>query len=495
MLKTLYGLILLFHLVPCSVVYGGMQGDDLEIEIGNTPIDVSIEPNIKHFRDDSKLLTLNEYLAGRIHDPKFKQKDPSSPRANIWFTVKVRNTVSKIKKAYFYCQIPLFYAKLSYFDNGALATKEAGESVSQNNWDIDHNRIIFKIEVPPHATRSFHFVLQTDSASRINWRLVDFDKYTSLITKEKFLLGVFTGLILIILCYYLFLYFSIWERSYLFYVLHLASFLMVIVSVDGNGRQYLWSNNPYWNLHSMAFFGGLSPFFGLFFMKYFLDIPDVSKVLNTVLNCLVVITFIHTVASLFGDPIDNNLRGNIIGAVIVLFMLAPGVYCLIKGFRRARFYILANVFLILGVFAFTLANLKIFDSSLFSTYGMHIGVTFEVLFFSLALADRVNIERRQKIAAQKDITEKLLAVSNRFAHEVNNPLAIIDLSVSQIVEIKEKNGEHTVKIDHKCIKVRDQVARIQKVIQIIQSLSADESRYTQLLDEKTINLLERKKAG
>ena len=82
------------------------------------------------------------------------------------------------------------------------------------------------------------------------------------------------------------------------------------------------------------------------------------------------------------------------------------------------------------------------------------------------------------------------AVSNRFAHEVNNPLAIIDLTVGQIIEIKERNLKE-IKITDKCLKVKDQVARIHEVVKIIQSLSADEQKYEQLLDEKIINILER----
>ena len=383
-----------------------------EIEIGKNPIDISILPDTPHFRDDSKLLSLDEYLKGNLDDSRYKEKDPKSPRANIWFTIRVKNTEAQPRELYFYCQIPLFYSTVSYFNNGQLVEKQAGESVPHQKWDIDYNRIIFKVEVPENSSRDFHFRMETDGALRINWRLLDFENYTSIIAREKYLLGIFTGMILIILCYYLFLYFSIWERSYLFYDLHLACFLMLIISVDGHGRQFLWSYSAYWNLHSMAFFGGLTPFFGLFFMKYFLDIPDVSRTLNAVLNVLICVSFVHTVACLFGSPIENNIRGNIIGAITVVFMLGPGIYCLKQGMRRARFYILANLFLILGVLAFTLANLKVFNSSIFSAYGMHIGATFEVLFFSLALADRVNIEKRQKIAAKQNLTEKLLTVSN-----------------------------------------------------------------------------------
>ncbi|MDV7399309.1 7TM-DISM domain-containing protein, partial [Arthrospira platensis SPKY1] len=85
--------------------------------------------------------------------------------------------------------------------------------------------------------------------------------------------------------------------------------------------------------------------------------------------------------------------------------LSAGIYTLSRGLRSARYYVLAYTWLLVVCFVVALGKFGIISHTLLSQYAIEICSVIEVVMLSFALADRINEERRQKFAAQRQALE------------------------------------------------------------------------------------------
>jgi two-component system, sensor histidine kinase LadS len=95
-------------------------------------------------------------------------------------------------------------------------------------------------------------------------------------------------------------------------------------------------------------------------------------------------------------------------------VFAGGVVALRRGDRPARWFLLAWATLLVGLLAYALRFIDLLPANLFTLYGVQIGSGIEALLLSIALADRINIMKRDKEAAQA----QALAASQRSEKEL-----------------------------------------------------------------------------
>jgi class 3 adenylate cyclase len=95
--------------------------------------------------------------------------------------------------------------------------------------------------------------------------------------------------------------------------------------------------------------------------------------------------------------------------LILMFIAASIAYK--RGYRAARFYILATSFYFTGVIIFILKTFALIPYSFFTDKSMEIGSALEMVLFSIALADRINIYKAQRESALR-ANEKLVKEQN-----------------------------------------------------------------------------------
>src|SRR5699024_11979620 len=95
-------------------------------------------------------------------------------------------------------------------------------------------------------------------------------RYHEKIQYESFILGIFFGIILVMIIYNFFLFIGLRMRSYLFYVIMILFTLLGQLSINGIAFQYLWPNSPQWNLIAVPIFVSLACIFILLFSCFFL---------------------------------------------------------------------------------------------------------------------------------------------------------------------------------------------------------------------------------
>ena len=89
-----------------------------------------------------------------------------------------------------------------------------------------------------------------------------------------------------------------------------------------------------------------------------------------------------------------------ISFLLVLALIWAGLVVLRKGYQPAKFYVVAWSFLLVGVVIFILKDFDLIPYNFFTVKSMQIGSAVEALLLSMALANRINLLKKEKEEAQ-----------------------------------------------------------------------------------------------
>ncbi|MDM8537525.1 7TM diverse intracellular signaling domain-containing protein, partial [Desulfobacterales bacterium HSG17] len=195
---------------------------------------------------------------------------------------------------------------------------------------------------------------------------------------------------------------SVKDKNYLFYIFYISSYILFQISLNGIAYEYLWPDYPSWGNKAVPFFMGLTGLLAGLFAKSFLLTKKYTPVLDKFLVAIMAVSGLVAFSSLlinYSAVIKMAAISNICEALLIFFI---AVTCLMRGNRTARFFLTAWCVFIFGVIFLALKNFGFLPANLLTDYSVQIGSAMEVILLALALADRINIERKEKDLARQD---------------------------------------------------------------------------------------------
>jgi len=410
-------------------------------------------------------LTYEEILTNdiqkRFHPLKGRSAGFGLTKSDFWIKVPLHNPknypISRLLKF----DYPLLDRVTFYRSNpdGTYSMKISGDSIAVALHEKKDENIVFSLVMQPHAKEVLYFHIHSMSSMDLQLYLMDNDQYyTSQVTKTA-LLGIFYGGASIMILYNFFLFLSIREESYFYYVIFQIANILTLLALSGVALRYLWPSYPDINNVIIPFLIVLAHVLAIMFTRTYLDtkrlLPKQDKMLLAILVFSIVILMLTAVLDYYHA---------IILSVVVLFVTTPSLFTvgLIAYFRyklrASKFYMIAWILLLIGTTLTGLKNIGLMPINFFTIWGTQIGVFFELLLLSFGLADRINVirsekERFQDEAAQKAkvLTDILRKSKDELAQEVKDrtfELYMANLELRKSITAKEalfKEVHHRVK--------------------------------------------------
>ncbi len=335
----------------------------------------------------------------------------------------------------FYLEVgyPLIdHIKLFIFSgNDLIETSESGDALPFSHRAKKYRNFLFTIPVAEHVTLYMRF--ETESSMRLPLSIWKSGEFFSHVKQEEFILGLYYGLMLAMAAYNLFIFFNIKQKSYLFYVVYVISFMMLEMSLSGIAYERLWPGSLRWANQSVPFFIGAGFFWGMLFAQNFMSCKKYAPFLDKVTTVAIVLSACLMLMSLTFNY-ATSIRFAIViavGAPIVAF--ATAAQCALKGSRSARFTLAAFAFFLLGMIITALSAAGILPANVFSEKSLQIGSTLQVLLLSFGLADRINVIRKQS-----DANARMLESSNESLLDYQGDLTeLVNSKTRQLSEAKE----------------------------------------------------------
>ncbi len=227
--------------------------------------------------------------------------------------------------------------------------------------------------------------------------------FFSEIAFQNVFFGLYCGIILAMVCYNLFIYSVVRDKGYLFYVGTVFFLGITQVSLKGYGFQFFWPDNIWIEDKSTILFSSIASIFSMFFFRYILFIKK-----KFIVN-LIVFGFATNVVFVLLNYYSIALVSlQFFTLVIVFYILFVALKKYKDGIKSARFFLLAWTTLLIGLLVFILKDFDVLPYNIYTNYSVLIGSGIEAILLSFALADKINVYKKDKTKAVKEKEQLLL---------------------------------------------------------------------------------------
>jgi len=369
-----------------------------------------IGKNLEFLEDKEGNITFEEISSGKFRD-KFITSSHDNPihiypdtasGTLVWIKFHIQNRYLEKKTVYLELEnnwltgIELY----SIDENGTIEQRKSGNSLPFSHREFDYKEFVFELQINSMYEKTIYLKLKTDSINYTPIRIWTPKAFIKKVSYETYVFGLYFGIVIIILVYNLFIYFSVKDKSYIIYVFFILALLLFQLSYYGFGYQYLWPDNPWLEKHATRPISSLTYILAIFFAMSFLKTGDHFPKINKIFITLACMIFPATFVAVFVSRMIGWIMLNIILTAILFSAITTGIMALKKGYRPALFFVIGWVFLLFGVIAGILGGFIRYFSEFLALYGHSIGTFLELVFLSLGLADRINIERKEKSSAE-----------------------------------------------------------------------------------------------
>ncbi len=267
---------------------------------------------------------------------------------------------------------------------------------------ILHRNFLVPIDLTQSESTTIYIRVKSTSAVQVPLNLWDLQSFYEQDISNNLIEGIYFGGLLIIALYNLFMFSVLRDRVYIYYVANVFFVLMFFMCLHGWSYQYFWPHASQWNDTSILVFLSLLLMSSYAFSGRLLDVPNLSKTYNRIhYGALSFCAFLTLFA--FLAPYKFAIKATILFSVIsCIWGFVTGFAALKKGNSSAQYYLLAWSMFLTGSIVMALNKFHILPRNTITDSAIQIGSLLDVLFFSFALADRINAERALRIHAQQD---------------------------------------------------------------------------------------------
>lgn len=233
--------------------------------------------------------------------------------------------------------------------------------------------------------------------------------------KRLFWQGIFLGVIFVMALYNFLIWWAVRDHSFFHYVVSIVSIGLYFSFYYGFGIEYLWHNSPRWDTFSYTLLVPATGIARLLFTRTYLHAINLHPLLQKLWYLLLWLSGSMFLVGLSGYIFDIDYLSALIdligvtGTFILVYMLVAGFYAYyVKEYRPAKYFIWANLVLVVGAILFILKEMHLIQDNYFTRYIVQYGVMIQVLVFALGLASRLN--QTQEELTKETLEKERLAV-------------------------------------------------------------------------------------
>jgi signal transduction histidine kinase len=396
-----------------------------------------IGDKIEILTDTNSSISLND----AIKSSGFVKSDTKFPNFSVtdysyWLRFKIRRPDAS--KYFIHIQQPtLDRVDFYQLDNQRIVNQNTSGTVTKyNSRLIQHQSFIYPIKEINNPEYTFYLKVRSGKQLTLPIYIGTIDQVYQRNLLKDILFGVYVGILLSMLLYNLFIYTTVKDRNYIYYVVYLATVLLTQASLEGYLFRFILPNHPGLANASIYIHSALLGLAAIEFSKNFLStkvfLPRMHKV-SYVFWVGYLITIILFFTGHHNASYQLILLSAMLSAVYVLYM---AIRIVAMGSRSAKFFLIAWSVFILCVIMYVLKDLDVFPYNTFTNSALLLGSALEALMLSFALADKINIFKQEKERSQEE-TVKALKENERIVREQN---VLLEEKVKERTEALEETN-------------------------------------------------------
>jgi class 3 adenylate cyclase len=218
--------------------------------------------------------------------------------------------------------------------------------------------------------------------------------------------GIYMGIMLFAFFYNLFIYLSIREKVYFYYILYIFFSALFYLALEGYTFKLIWPDIPALNPLIPVIICITNVIITFFTIK-FLQISKRQKALYYWGRASIVAFTLTGIYNIFGNYQIAAIVAQLLSIIYCIYLISAGVSGLRRNVPTAKYFLFAWTLFLFFVIIYLLTNFNIIPSNFFTTHCIFIGHMTEVLLLSFSLADRINWLQAENRNKQKEIIHQL----------------------------------------------------------------------------------------
>jgi signal transduction histidine kinase len=213
--------------------------------------------------------------------------------------------------------------------------------------------------------------------------------------KSDAIMYLYFGIIAVLFFYNLFLAIAARERGYADYSFYILSIALTQAVLFGYGNTFLWGDNEWFGRNGVHIMGAVSGITTIFFTRNFLRLKEYTPIIDKILIGYAALYCIALILCFSGYSIESYNLINFCAASSILLIIAS-IRAKKKGNRSAGFFLLAWSVFIVACTIFAMKDFGVLPYNFWTVYSLPFGSAVEGILLSFALADKINVLRKQK---------------------------------------------------------------------------------------------------
>ena len=379
----------------------------------------SLSPYVAYFQESQQHMDIESIVKNHSSIQWIENTQPNLnfgfSNKTYWLHIQLKSNDESAQQ----WALEVAYSQLDYVDAYIVNAQgkvtqhhRGGDKVSINERSVQYPNTVFPVNVGPQK-QDIYLRINSQGSSQIPLFLWQWKELNYNTLKHYFAQGLFYGVMLLMAFYNLSLWFTKKESVYINYAFYIFCFVLFEVSLTGMGFQFLWPNHPWINTAIVPISIGLLLSSLYSFIRSFFNTKANHLKLDNVLKInAYLLIFLSFIAVFIPYIISINIMATsaVFTASLVIYIT---FYMVKRRHPSVRYFILAWSSFLFASMLLAGSKFGVFEATVFSEYGLQIGAILEVIFLSMALADRIASIQKDKVKAQ----EKLIVLATQVQYE------------------------------------------------------------------------------
>ncbi len=294
----------------------------------------------------------------------------------------------------------------------------------------------FVFPVPSNSRVDVYIRVQSESVLQLRTFLMPAEALQEHTRQFYFLNGIYFGAALIMLIYNAFIYLTIRDQSYLYYLAYICASAFLQATLSGLAFQYIWPGLPAFNDVAVLLAAALLTATAIGFVITFIGLSRATTPRDVTWLLLLATSFIPILCASIFISYSLALKATFI---VVTMAICTGFYLgvkyWLKGVMAARYFALAWFVYLFFIALFLLQTNQYLEPSFLSDNAFSLGSLIELAILSLAFADKLNEERELRVKAQDDLLNITIRMNEELDTEVQSRTAELEAANQRLKEL------------------------------------------------------------
>ncbi|GAB1260989.1 diguanylate cyclase [Aurantivibrio plasticivorans] len=433
------------------------------VQHGQSSVDIKASDKRFFVHQLELLTTENEFSAEEIASDRFKDRwstyQSGSARSlnsgnAIWFRFDIQS--KSIGDASWLLSIFLGSirdARLSVYshtDNDWWHSRAMGLNYPLEERYFKTRFLAFPLSLEANQTYTAYLQVQADNIIAVPISISRQDIFEEDSLFELLMLGIFFGALCALLLYNACLYVLLRDKLYFVYCCYISLVAIYQLHVTGLGPMHFWYDITWMNEFGSPVFSSMTFLAATLFFREMLALRSVGGWIlhsNTgIAYCWALVVF----SSFFTESIWDLI--NILAFFTTFVGVAVSLYLsFYKHVMVAKIYLLSWSFLIVTTFIFMLALNGALPFNQFTAYSQMGGFLAEMILLSFALAYRINLAKKEQLAAREEALVLTHRVSEERKERLKAQKETLDLQQTLNLELEKQVETRTQEL-HEALK-------------------------------------------